>query len=107
MMTGCYLLHFSTPYKHAAHYLGWAQDIPDRVNQHRNGSGARLPQVVVESGRELIVSRIWLGANKTTERRLKNQKNAPLLCPICSGQMDELEIRDLDFAISDLDELAF
>jgi hypothetical protein len=31
-----YLLHFSAPYKHARHYTGWTDDLPGRLDQHRD-----------------------------------------------------------------------
>jgi predicted GIY-YIG superfamily endonuclease len=37
-----YLLHFTEPYKHAAHYLGWTPELDARVNAHLHGKGARL-----------------------------------------------------------------
>ncbi len=82
-MRGVYLLHFDPPYKHAAHYLGWAEDIAARVEQHRNGAGARLTQVAVSAGCALILARVWPDADRATERRYKNQHNSPRLCPIC------------------------
>lgn len=33
---GLYLLHFAPPYKHARHYLGYADDIAARVRTHRH-----------------------------------------------------------------------
>jgi predicted GIY-YIG superfamily endonuclease len=45
-----YLLHFDRPLKHAKHYLGYANDLQARLEQHRSGNGARLIQVVQEAG---------------------------------------------------------
>ncbi len=78
-----YLLHFSTPYEHAKHYLGWAEDVQERLREHQAGRGARLTQVVVDAGISLILARVWKGG-RTLERALKNLKNAPKLCPICN-----------------------
>ena len=44
-----YLLHFSTPYKHAAHYLGFSTDLPTRLAEHAAGQGAQLTQVVKQA----------------------------------------------------------
>lgn len=86
-MDGCYLLHFSQPYKHARHYLGWADDIERRIEEHNQGRGARLTQVVTGAGITLQTARIWVGADRGAERRLKNRKAAPRLCPICQGSL--------------------
>ena len=84
-MTGCYLLHFDTPYQHAKHYLGYADDIDRRVGEHRIGHGARLTQVIRDAGISFTVARTWPGATRTVERKLKNRKNAPRLCPVCQA----------------------
>ena len=88
-MNGVYLLHFDPAYRHARHYLGWAADIERRVGEHRKGMGARLTQVVVESGAELVLARVWTGEGRGFERTLKNQKHAPRLCPICRGMTSQ------------------
>lgn len=85
-MTGVYLLHFSTPYKHAKHYIGWANKIDARINHHKHGTGARLCAVVVNAGIELITARVWEGKGKDFERKLKNQKKTSEFCPICNPE---------------------
>ena len=91
----CYLLHFSKPYKHAKHYLGSADDLPTRLQQHDTGQGARLTQVVREAGIELILARTWNG-DRAFERRLKRQHNSPRLCPICNP-LQQPETSDIPF----------
>ena len=85
-MKGVYLLHFSPPYKHARHYIGFAYRINTRLAAHRNGTGARLCQVAVGNGSELIKARVWEGKDRTFERRLKNYKKSSVLCPYCDAQ---------------------
>ena len=81
-----YLLHFARPYKHARHYLGFAENLEQRLAQHRAGRGARLVQVVLGAGIGFEVARTWDG-DRRLERRLKNQRNAPArLCPMCRGE---------------------
>jgi len=80
-----YLLHFSQAFKHARHYLGSADDVAERLEQHRRGAGARLPQVVATAGIEMMLTRTWEGGKKE-ERKLKNQKNSPRFCPICKAE---------------------
>jgi len=77
-----YLLHFNHKYHHAQHYLGYAWNLPRRLNEHRIGSGARLTQVIKEAGLKFTLVKVWEGDRKE-ERRMKNLKNARLLCPIC------------------------
>lgn len=86
-MTGCYLLHFEAPIApglHTAqHYLGWAEDIDRRLDEHRRGRGARLCEVAAERGIGFVLARVWSRACRKTERRLKRRKEGPRLCPIC------------------------
>jgi predicted GIY-YIG superfamily endonuclease len=78
-----YLLHFERPYKHARHYLGFAEDLERRLELHRAGRGARLMEVVVAAGIGFELVRTWEG-DRTLERLLKNRHNAPArLCPLC------------------------
>jgi hypothetical protein len=81
-----YLLHFERAYYHARHYLGWTEgEIEQRLDRHMIGTGARLISVVTEAGIGLEVAKLWAGT-RALERRLKNRKNSPKLCPICLKQ---------------------
>lgn len=86
-MSGVYLIHIDPAYEHAKHYLGYADDVDARLAKHEAGRGARLTQVVRAAGHKLILARVWSGADRNFERKLKNQKNAPRLCPICQAQV--------------------
>ena len=79
-----YLIHFNTPFKHARHYLGFSDDLNQRLTDHLCGKGSRLMEVVTDAGIEWTLARVWSGDRKF-ERRLKNRKNSPALCPICSA----------------------
>lgn len=82
-----YLIHFETRLKHAGHYLGFATDLPQRMDQHRGGNGARLMEVIAAAGIGWKVVRTWAG-DRSFERRLKRRKNTPRrLCPVCRGQV--------------------
>ncbi len=91
-----YLLHFTSPYRHARHYLGYAEDLAERLARHRAGNGARLVQVCAEHGIDFILARIlrftqdrlWEGGREK-ERELKRQKNGRKLCPICAAKREE------------------
>lgn len=88
MPSGVYLLHINPPYKHARHYLGYADDLQRRIAEQQTGrrAAARLPQVVIAAGCTLVLARIWPGQDRHFERKLKQRKNTPCLCPICNGQ---------------------
>ena len=89
-----YLLHFSAPLgneRHQAqHYIGSAPDsrLQTRIAEHQRGAGARITQVAVERGIGLEVVRTWPGGRQE-ERRLKNRKAAPRLCPVCRAQHEQ------------------
>lgn len=84
MTKGVYLLHFSPSYKHAKHYIGFSPNIERRIKDHISGNGGRLPQVAALAGCTIMCVRMWPGKDRTFERRSKNRKDAPRLCPICS-----------------------
>lgn len=82
-----YLLHFDeriSPRHTTQHYIGWASNLEARLEHHAKGSGARLTAVAVERGIGWTVARTWDDADRDFERSLKNRKNGPRLCPICS-----------------------
>ena len=79
-----YLLHFDPPLAHAAHYLGWSGNLPDRLSAHVSGSGSPLIRAATRNARRVILARIWEGT-RTDERRLHNRHENPRLCPICQG----------------------
>ncbi len=83
-----YLLHFSQRYRHAGHYLGWTSNLPKRLELHRSGQGARLLAVLAAIPTAWDVARTWEGT-RTDERRLKNRKNAPRLCPLCQQSINK------------------
>lgn len=80
----CYLLHFDKPYRHAQHYLGWTINLEKRLDEHLNGTGGRLLQVIGDEGIGFELVRTWPNMKLSDEKRLKNQHNRKL-CPKCSG----------------------
>lgn len=79
-----YLIHFERKLYHAQHYIGFT-DVPliDRVERHLAGNGSKLLRAVTKAGIEWEVVRVWQDKDRKFERKLKNQKNSKLLCPIC------------------------
>ncbi len=91
--SGCYLLHFEPRYKHAGHYLGWAEDIGRRVYDHEMGqSGVPLTTAAARAGVSMTLARTWPGLDRDGERKLKGFRNTGRkgglrrLCPICKAQ---------------------
>lgn len=80
-----YLLHFARPYRHARHYLGYAEDLAQRLARHRSGNGARLLEVIMQAGIAWEVARTWSG-DRALERRLKRWHGSGPLCPICQAE---------------------
>lgn len=90
-MAHCYLLHFEraiAPGVHTTqHYLGFtARPLRERIAEHRAGRGARLTQVAHQRGIAFICVRTWQNGSRSLERRLKNRKEGPVLCPVCQGK---------------------
>lgn len=88
-MTGVYVLHFDRAVAdHAAHYIGWAKDVDQRIDTHRQGNGARLVAVARELGIGFTVAAVFpfptAKAAREHERYLKHtRKNGRSVCPLC------------------------
>jgi hypothetical protein len=82
---GLYLLHFDPPYRHAGHYLGFAESIEARLAQHRAGGVKSSPLVraALGAGSTVIHVRTWPEGDRTLERRLKRQGGLSRHCPNC------------------------
>lgn len=86
-----YLIHFERKLAHAQHYLGSVMDhnhLDKRLREHRTGRGAKLLDALNKRGIPYRVVRTMNGG-RIKERRLKNRKNGPRLCPICNPKIDE------------------
>lgn len=85
-----YLIHFSTPYKQAQHYLGYTHcDLDERIAAHRENRGARLLQVVNDAGIAWEVVRVWMGAGREVEQKYKRAQHNKRLCPVCREQEEQ------------------
>lgn len=83
-----YLLHFNRKLKHAQHYLGFVESdagLDKRLTDHLCGMGARLMEVCFDLQIEWRCVRVWFGADRSFERRLKKWKGAAQICPVCTG----------------------
>lgn len=86
-MTSVYLLHFSRPLGRISHYLGQTSrpDVMTRVGEHRAGRGPTITRGAIRAGAELLLARVWEGADSGLERRLKRRGGYRRLCPVCGG----------------------
>ena len=80
-----YMLCFHQPYKHARHYVGWTEDLLDRLDRHAKGNGSRLVEVITQAGIGFTLVRVCEGTRRT-ERAIKNAGGAVRYCPACTPQ---------------------
>jgi predicted GIY-YIG superfamily endonuclease len=78
-----YMLHFSAPYRHARHYTGWTDNLPERLARHQAGHGSRLIAVITAAGITFTLARTCPG-DRHRERAIKNAGGAVRYCPICT-----------------------
>lgn len=83
-----YLLHFDEPINPdhpCRHYIGSAEDLESRLDQHMQGQAARLTQVARERGIGFRLAATWPKppGSFQLEKQLKRYRNAPRFCPIC------------------------
>lgn len=90
-----FLLHFEGPVnpdRPARHYLEYtARRVSDRLADHHRAAvtgnlGKSVPIVFAAMSRGVFfeVARVWPNATKSDERRLRDLRNNPRLCPICN-----------------------
>ena len=90
-----YLVHLQPAYRHARHYLGFAErsGLPKRLREHATSDhqGARLLRVALAAGGDFELTRLWVGSRKL-ERQLKQRKATPrLLCPVCPNPIRQAD----------------
>lgn len=82
-----YLVHLDPPYKHAKHYLGFAEGgeegLKHRLDEHTEGRGARLLAVVKAAGGAWHLTRTWPSTTRSFERQIKDTRHVPRYCPDC------------------------
>jgi hypothetical protein len=78
-----YLLHLQRSYRHARHYIGFTQNLEQRLAEHRAGRGSPLIAAAAADGIQFELAAVWPG-DRNRERQLHNYKNTPRrLCPLC------------------------
>ena len=55
-----------------------------RLDRHRAGNGAKLLKAANIAGINYQLVRLWSGANRDFERKLKRQKHSKRFCPQCN-----------------------
>lgn len=82
---GLYLFHLEPRYRHAGHYLGYADCIPRRVREHLEvpSKASPLLRAALANGCRLTVTRVWLGLGRDDERRMKRRGGLSIWCPTC------------------------
>lgn len=81
-----YLLCFNKKFKHAKHYIGFAENqrtFEIRLEHHKKGRGAKLMDAITKAGIGFTVSRTWPDGDRNFERKLKNRKKSSQICPHC------------------------
>lgn len=89
-----YLLHFQQPIgvpgvHQAQHYLGWADDLDERLRAHERGQGARIMAALARAGISFQLARVWSGDRRLEKRFKKDhgtgaRRGLRLYCPLCS-----------------------
>lgn len=89
---GLYLLHFdsdidyrnSSQYGDSRHYVGISSNIPQRLRNHRLGTGSKMTKIAVDRGVSFEVTRLENGETSTIQQ-YKNLTNYPRgFCSKCA-----------------------
>lgn len=79
--------------KVSRHYIGATADnsaeaLHERLHTHYAGHGSKFLAAAREQGIRFTVAKVWPEGDFELERKLKNRKNAPKLCPVCGGECE-------------------
>jgi len=91
-MSAVYLYHFEQPLgneRHTAqHYVGYAVNLDARDAMHQRGRGSHFTRAAVERGIAFRLARVWHGATREIERRIKRSgRSFADFCPVCAGEL--------------------
>lgn len=84
MLTGIvYLLHFERPYHGPMqHYVGFTEDLDQRLDSHRNGTACATTRRAFNQGIGFSLARTWWPGSRQLERHIKDC--GPVnYCPLC------------------------
>src|SRR5512146_797810 len=77
-----YLLHFTSKFHHAQHYLGFTDDVQRRISEHQR-ERVHLMGAVNAAKIPWLVAKIWPEGDRALERKLKHYRGSAQFCPIC------------------------
>ena len=83
-----YVIHFSEPFKHCRHYIGFTKNINARLQHHKANEGSRLLRALNLAGINYEIAATHVG-DRNLERKMKNFNNSKRFCPICSGKVKD------------------
>lgn len=88
-MTAVYVLHIEPAYLHARHYIGFTEqeDVGARVEDHISGRGSPLIKAAVAAGCRVDVAHVFVGGDRTFERKLKNRADVGRWCRCCGRRL--------------------
>lgn len=84
----------------ARHYLGWTNDLEERIREHRRGKGSKFTQAACQRGLTIRVAEVWIGTRQL-EKQLKRRHNLKHFCPICQSDRKPRSLT-LPVALDDL-----
>jgi predicted GIY-YIG superfamily endonuclease len=64
-----YLLHFERSYRHARHYIGFTQNLEQRLAEHRAGRGSALVAAAIADGIDFQLAAIGTTSGACTAER--------------------------------------
>lgn len=81
-----YLLHYKDKMSHAQHYVGWTNDIENRIFEHIEGKQdkCKLTYEFAKRNIPFVISKLWYGT-RNDERAIKKHKSQPKHCTCCKG----------------------
>lgn len=80
-----YLLHLNRKLHHAQHYIGYTENLSQRLNTHAMGRGSKMLRAAALKGISWQLVRVWTNVPPSFERQIKRTHSACDYCPVCMG----------------------
>lgn len=88
-----YIICFDQPIQteraNVKHYVGFATHLEQRIQHHRNGTGAAILRAANNAGIKWNISRVFKNATREIERKIKNYKKTAAFCPNCFSDVSK------------------
>lgn len=81
-----YLLHFERSARHAGHYIGFTQNLDERLVDDRAGRGSPLIAAAIADGIDFQLAAIWQGDRHDEQCSHRQKSTRARLCPICAAR---------------------